>query len=931
LNRMVRFPLLLIYLWTLSSYNLDYSTSTPIVALALQSPSATPINPTVSSGGIDTQPVPATLTNTSSLATQTATLSNFVIGSTISHQVVKGEWLMQIARCYGADFNAVRKANPQIYDPNEISPSTILTVPNIGSNGAIYGPPCVGYHTVQQGDTWSSIAQTYNADTVILQAANRGTLSVGKVLLVPLNSAQPSVPPMDNSFIVRSYGGKCLDFGSAPPETGAPVFISECNGTAGQRIEIVEIDPTPISRHEVVLFAGNNKVIGAMLNIVGPDIPLELQDYKASAGQIFELDGDSIILAANRDLVVEVHRSRNANHTPLILGYRDLDDAEFWRITASDRSELRPTRGFIRISQDKGELHAQYDFLKAVGGARWGTVIELDPDVSIDLTNLGLLSIRAGVTIRGDRHGTSPGPELWTSHAPNNYMLEMAGNDVRITGLRLRGPSRSLDLGSYLDRGIMVHSQYKTIIDHNELSDWPIAAIEVTGDGILDDPTSQSENVLIKRNFIHHNRGEGFGYGVVTGYSGYAHIVGNTFVENRHAIAGDGTENSGYGAWFNLVLSATPDYKPNNPFYGYGQDFDMHGTGNDPCTHCGGIAGEYIEIARNTFFGVNRENFHLRGTPTYMAEFHHNIVRGSRAFAIKTEGDPPNFYIYDNQFFAPHPARHLGIGDFDGDGKQDLFMATGTAWYYSSAGKAEWRYLNAHTDTINKLLFGDFDADGRTDVFTQHDYNWDVSWGGASRWEHINVSGTILGDAAIGDFIGDERDDVFYSDGQTWHVSDGGVGQFTHLNTSGYRVSRLRFGDFNADGKTDVFSVVDGQWKASYSGLSSWQFLRPKLTDSVARLTVADFNGDGRADVATSTKIDLPLGSDDTYDWKVSFGGTEPWTALGEHVQSLDSVAAIGRFDTIPDLDVLVWHNKYLTRLSLNTGNSLRHSREDMR
>jgi len=107
-------------------------------------------------------------------------------GSTIKHQVVEGEWLWQIARCYGADPNKVSDANPPT--PAQISPNTIVTVPNIGSVGKIYGPPCVGTHTVQNGDTWSSIALKYNADATVLQMVNSNTMPVGKVLKVPLNS-----------------------------------------------------------------------------------------------------------------------------------------------------------------------------------------------------------------------------------------------------------------------------------------------------------------------------------------------------------------------------------------------------------------------------------------------------------------------------------------------------------------------------------------------------------------------------------------------------------------------------------------------------------------------------------------------------------------------------------------------------------------------
>ncbi|MBI5963119.1 MAG: LysM peptidoglycan-binding domain-containing protein [Chloroflexi bacterium] len=100
---------------------------------------------------------------------------------------MNGEWLWQIARCYGANPNQVLAANPPT--PAEISPGTTVIVPSIGSDGRIYGPPCIGTHTVQSGDTWDSIALKYNADPVVLQLANKNTLTVGSVLRIPLNSA----------------------------------------------------------------------------------------------------------------------------------------------------------------------------------------------------------------------------------------------------------------------------------------------------------------------------------------------------------------------------------------------------------------------------------------------------------------------------------------------------------------------------------------------------------------------------------------------------------------------------------------------------------------------------------------------------------------------------------------------------------------------
>jgi ELWxxDGT repeat protein len=110
-------------------------------------------------------------------------------GSMVTHVVTPGDWLLQISRCYGASFPAVRTANPQVVDPDVIFPQAIVKVPNVGSVGTIYGPPCMIWYTVVSGNTWQSIANTYNADITILQAANPGvSLSPGVKIKVPVNS-----------------------------------------------------------------------------------------------------------------------------------------------------------------------------------------------------------------------------------------------------------------------------------------------------------------------------------------------------------------------------------------------------------------------------------------------------------------------------------------------------------------------------------------------------------------------------------------------------------------------------------------------------------------------------------------------------------------------------------------------------------------------
>jgi hypothetical protein len=788
-------------------------------------------------------------------------------------------------------------------------------------------------------------------------------------------------------FVLRNYGGKCLEFGVsrfpiASVFSNQPVFISDCNGTAAQQVRIEELTDRP--GHLVILRAGNG-VIGKKVDIVltqetaseaeaateqtsftalgstADQIPLEVQPYTGSEWQIFALDGDSIILAADRNLVVEVQRNRGANRTPLVLGRRQLDDSEFWTFTASDGSRTRPTSGFVRITRDILDIngtHVQQAFVNAVQNGHAGTVLELDASALFTLANVPQLLIPAGVTIRGDRRGTLLGPQLTDDPNPGDSMFEVAGDDVRITGLRLRGPSRSTNTDIPKVNGILAHDDLftRTIIDHNELSDWPGAAVSVEGGDDAercrirdnrDNPAlpARQENVRVVRNFIHHNQRQNSGYGVVLGSGGYAMIEGNTFVSNRHAIAADGRARTAYRAWNNLVLAAAPKQDRRFWFDDYTHDFDMHGTNKlkvwilgyeKEIAGFGGTGGEFVEIARNTFLGTGkgRQNFDLRGEPCFAAFLHHNISLQSLGDSIGCGtvlgtnycGNINKLKVYDSyRFNAINPTTKLGVGDFDGDGLDDLFLATGAAWYYAPAGKAEWRFLNARSEQLDQLLFGDFDGDKRTDVFTQHDGSkWEVSWAGASPWETINGSGPLLGNAAIGDFDGDKRADVFYADGREWFVSFGGVSQFTHYALAVHRVSDLRFGDFNGDGKTDVFGVVGNNWMAVFGGTNYWAPLRAKLFNGVAGLVVADFNGDGRDDIAYSG-----LSLDSEYYLQVSFGATSDWTMLRA---GLDLIVAYGRFNSARGADPLFWSSGNTLDISSGgTGATRRHSRQDMR
>ena len=186
---------------------------------------------TASGAGQTSAPASFTLVNLTVPATQgfgTATPApslTLVPGMTVQHQVMEGEWLSQIVRCYGANLSAVLNANPQITDPEAtLPPPMTLTIPDIGSDEMIHAPPCLVHYTVEAGDTWESIASRYRVDVLVLQDANRDvTLTSGARLRVPLYSPghNPYPPGYDSASAQRievTAGGSPLTLaGLVPP------------------------------------------------------------------------------------------------------------------------------------------------------------------------------------------------------------------------------------------------------------------------------------------------------------------------------------------------------------------------------------------------------------------------------------------------------------------------------------------------------------------------------------------------------------------------------------------------------------------------------------------------------------------------------------------------------------------------------------------
>lgn len=168
----------------------------------------------------------------------------------------------------------------------------------------------------------------------------------------------------------------------------------------------------------------------------------------------------------------------------------------------------------------------------------------------------------------------------------------------------------------------------------------------------------------------------------------------------------------------------------------------------------------------------------------------------------------------------------IAFGDFNGDGVTDVFRATGSVWKYCSGGNGKWVRLNTSNITLPNFAFGDFDGDGVTDVFRADGNNWHISYGGREDWDTLSGSSSLLvSDLAFADFDGDGDTDIFNATGSNWRVSDKFPGKWRKLISSTYTLDDLGFGDFNGDGKTDVFRANGTEWYVSYSGNSKWSEL----------------------------------------------------------------------------------------------------------
>lgn len=184
-----------------------------------------------------------------------------------------------------------------------------------------------------------------------------------------------------------------------------------------------------------------------------------------------------------------------------------------------------------------------------------------------------------------------------------------------------------------------------------------------------------------------------------------------------------------------------------------------------------------------------------------------------------------------------------GVGDFDGDGRDDiLWRDVGgllVTWLGTQAGGFSDNYLNsviAVPTQWHVAAIGDFNRDGRDDILWRNDEGTVTDWlgqaGGNFAENYFQSVAAVPLEwqvAGIGDFNGDGRSDIL------WRHQTGVISDWLATSNSGFinnyenSVSNMpldghvaAIGDYNGDGRDDIFWRHDNgdiiNWAANVNG-----------------------------------------------------------------------------------------------------------------
>ena len=316
---------------------------------------------------------------------------------------------------------------------------------------------------------------------------------------------------------------------------------------------------------------------------------------------------------------------------------------------ADERGPIGGGSGYVP-AVTSGEITADTleTLIDALAKAEPGETVFVPGGAEIDFTTFVyidkfVLEIPGGVTLASDRGvNGSPGALLFSDALDTCPLIRVTGPEVRISGLRIRGPNSKRYLDHHrraFGEGGGGHSYYYKFpvqegiaTEHGGLE---IDNCEISGFGHAGVYLDKGENHRIHHNYIHHCQYNGLGYGISHDEASSI-IEHNLFDWNRHSIAGTGRSGCSYVARHNVELGTSLSHC-----------FDMHGgrdreDGTD-------IAGTRIAIHNNTF-RAPQTPIAIRGVPEEVCEVYGNWF--SRHAPGKAVDAGRNTSVRDNAYGA---------------------------------------------------------------------------------------------------------------------------------------------------------------------------------------------------------------------------------------------------------------------------------------
>ena len=302
-------------------------------------------------------------------------------------------------------------------------------------------------------------------------------------------------------------------------------------------------------------------------------------------------------------------------------------------------------------------------------------------------------------------------------------------------------------------------------------------------------------------------------------------------------------------------------------------------------------------------------------------------------------------------------SRDVGLGDVDGDGDLDAFVANrgsanrvwinqggaqgGSAATFNDSGQSLGSNLS------NALSLGDLDGDGDLDAFVANFGQGNRAWINQGGFQGgslgtFNDSGQDLGtfnstDVSLGDLDGDGDLDAFVTndgEGNRIWVNQGGAqeglaGVFADatLSLGSFASNSVRLGDLDGDDDLDAFVAnASGQANRVWLNQSGLQGgIEGDFSDSGQALGTFDSLGVGLADVDGDGDLDAFVTNDAQGNrvW-MNLGGVQGGSAgtFGDSGQSMgtsnSSDVSLGDVDSDGDLDAFIANYTQPNRVWLN-------------